>query len=408
MKKHIFNIIFYGLIAVVVLFILLSILPGLFSAPVTIETAESYTYDECVDFYGIAVRDEVLISSGDAHDFVEFVASDGNRVGKDSVVAYYTSGNGGLDFQQIETLNTKIDILTDVISGNVQASSVVLEQNSHSSLLNYLNSVESGDLLLTSSSLPEVQRSLSKKDIKLNGTARYESALSEYSERKAALLASTGESEYPVKSPGAGFFYSGYDGYERFKLGDLEGLTVEKLNTLLNAAPDPIANTYIGKIQNSPVWYFAGIFDSELAADFSEGKQTVLKFDYPDGTIKNLAAVIYEISNDSEGKTAVLFECSSLTEKEFSLRKEDCSLVRNTYTGIKVSNSALRVVDGQDGVYVLVGQKVTFKPVTVVYSGDSFSIVAPSSSTSSKVLVENDSVVCGGKDMFDGKVINVQ
>lgn len=409
MKKHIFNIVFYGLVAVVLLFILLSFIPGLFSSSVTLETAESYTYDVCVDFYGIAVRDEVVICSENAHSFVEYSVADGSRIAKNSVVAYYMTGTASApDYQQIDMLSEKMEVLTDIISGNVQASSVVLEQNSHSSLLSYLNSMESRDLRIAAAGVPEVLSSFAKKEIKLNGTERYEVALSQYSGQKTALLATVGEIEHPVRAPGAGFFYSGYDGYERLTLNDVSGLTVEKVNALLDMSADAITDTYIGKIQNSPVWYFTGIFDSAVVSDFSEGKWTTLKFEYADGTAKSLSAVVSEISNDADGKTAVLFELSTLTEKEFSLRKENCSLVLNTYKGIKVSNSALRVVDGRDGVYVLVGQKVTFKPVNVIYSADTFSIVTPDASASSRLLVENDSVVCGGKDMFDGKVINVQ
>ena len=73
-----------------------------------------------------------------------------------------------------------------------------------------------------------------------------------------------------------------------------------------------------------------------------------------------------------------------------------------------MSNNALRVVDGQNGVYVLVGKKVTFKPVDIVYSSDTFSIVKSNAQVTSRILTANDEVVCGGKDMFDGKVLNVQ
>ena len=99
--------------------------------------------------------------------------------------------------------------------------------------------------------------------------------------------------------------------------------------------------------------------------------------------------------------------CEILTNFEFEIRKADCRLITTTYSGLKVSNDALRVVDGQEGVYVLVGQKIVFKPVEVIYSSDDFTLVSSSGSTGSRVLKENDEVVVGGKDLFDGKVVNV-
>ena len=75
---------------------------------------------------------------------------------------------------------------------------------------------------------------------------------------------------------------------------------------------------------------------------------------------------------------------------------------------MKVSNKALRVVDGADGVYVLIGQKVVFKPVEILFSTDEFSIVKAKSDYNARRLTVNDEVICGGKDMFDGKIVNAK
>lgn len=97
-----------------------------------------------------------------------------------------------------------------------------------------------------------------------------------------------------------------------------------------------------------------------------------------------------------------------MTDKELSLRRENCKLINSTYSGLKVSNNALRVVDGEDGVYVLIGQKVVFKPVEILFSTESFSIVKAKSDYNSRRLTVNDEVICGGKDMFDGKIVNAK
>ena len=89
------------------------------------------------------------------------------------------------------------------------------------------------------------------------------------------------------------------------------------------------------------------------------------------------------------------------------MRKEKCKMLINTYSGLKVSNEALRISDGQTGVYVLIAKTIVFKPVTVLFSTDSFSIVEPCKTVSSRVLTHNDEVILGGKDLFDGKVVGV-
>ena len=84
-----------------------------------------------------------------------------------------------------------------------------------------------------------------------------------------------------------------------------------------------------------------------------------------------------------------------------------------TYEGIRVSNSAIRIKDGETGVYTVVGSKVVFKKTTVLYNYGSYSIcaipvnpaypnrkdIAYSSGTE---LSLHDSVIIDGDDIYDG------
>lgn len=410
MKKKWFKIVAYCLIAVLVFFILANIFSNMvFQDNVTLETAEDYTYSECIDFSGIAVRDETLLYSDGAHGSVMYLQQDGHRVAKDSIVAFYTKQSVNAEgMDRLVYLNDKIDVLEQIVSSNVQSTTVVLEQQVQSNIIDYLNECDGRDVLSVGEELSALEISLSKKDVKMNGTSQYSQLLTQLQDEKKEILATNKDQEYSVTAPIAGYFYSGFDGYESLTFADVEALTPEKLEQMLQMQAQPVSDSYIGKLQDTPVWYFCGLFDSDGISDLKENNQVALKFDLNDGSVRNISATIYSISEDADGKCAVVFECSLLTEKEFSLRKESCSLVRKTYTGIKVSNNALRVVDGQNGVYVLVGKKVTFKPVDIVYSSDTFSIVKSNAQVTSRILTANDEVVCGGKDMFDGKVLNVQ
>ena len=60
-------------------------------------------------------------------------------------------------------------------------------------------------------------------------------------------------------------------------------------------------------------------------------------------------------------------------------------------------------------MFVLVGQRVVFKPVQDLHSFDSgisYSIVTASKTSGTRMLMENDEVLTNGKDMFDGKVVS--
>ena len=100
------------------------------------------------------------------------------------------------------------------------------------------------------------------------------------------------------------------------------------------------------------------------------------------------------------------------------MRVTSAEIVRRTYNGMRIRTDSLRVsqgisgiADGTSGVYVLSGVRLVFKPVTILFRNDDlgFAIVsAPSGPLSAeRMIYETDSVVIGGKEIYDGKIVNI-
>ena len=79
--------------------------------------------------------------------------------------------------------------------------------------------------------------------------------------------------------------------------------------------------------------------------------------------------------------------------------------MKRSYKGFKIDSDALRIVDDEYGVYVLSAQRVIFKPVEILYSNDDFLIV-DAAGTGSRALTSKDEVIIGGKDLYNGKIVN--
>ena len=58
------------------------------------------------------------------------------------------------------------------------------------------------------------------------------------------------------------------------------------------------------------------------------------------------------------------------------------------------------------GIYCLVGREARFKPVEVVYSGDSFVLVRPTASSEAQKLRPGEQVILSARGLFDGKVLD--
>ena len=103
------------------------------------------------------------------------------------------------------------------------------------------------------------------------------------------------------------------------------------------------------------------------------------------------------------------------------LRNETVQITVNSYTGLRISKSAIHdgnveVADGSgeiqrvQGVYVRHGSQLEFKEVSIMYAGPDFVIIDETPDegilVSGETLKLNDEVVIKGEDLFEGK--NVQ
>ena len=74
------------------------------------------------------------------------------------------------------------------------------------------------------------------------------------------------------------------------------------------------------------------------------------------------------------------------------------------YTGFKISNTSIRTVDGEKGVYIVRGNLMGFRKIHVLYSTDAFSIV-DNPKDSSDYIKLYDNVVTEGVDLYDNKLV---
>ena len=87
------------------------------------------------------------------------------------------------------------------------------------------------------------------------------------------------------------------------------------------------------------------------------------------------------------------------------LRMADVQIITDEYSGYRISNSAIREVDSQKGVYVLRGNMVQFRKINILYSTEDYSIVENVKDDSSYIR-QYDTIITEGVDLYDGKVLS--
>ncbi len=396
----------------VIVYLAAGIVPSIFSSEaITVKAAESIVYDDVITVSGIALRDEILISAATVPASIDYKVSDGNRVSiGDTVATYSTETSENVDHLALDSIERQVALLNSCVSSTTQYDLKALDERTKESIRNHLTASGSGNLSDCLETSAQVQSYFIKRDMKATGDkSYYRQILSNCESSRNMILTGNSSKQTAVNAVQAGYFSSAYDGYEELKSSQHETASVESVNTLLKQTPKTRSENYIGKVQHFSYWSYLCTVPSSESQRFEVGSTWTLRFDTAMYGVKNVSMTVISVSEPSDNQVAVVFESSFFDDGIYSLRIADAQIVLQSYSGFRVDRDAIRVSDGDTGVYVVSGAKLVFKPVTVLFRNEErgFVVVAPKGQSSSRKLMLNDAVVVGGKEVYDGKVVNI-
>ncbi len=245
----------------------------------------------------------------------------------------------------------------------------------------------------------------------------YTAELKSLSREKERLNASLSGNRAITSAPASGYFYSTVDGYENsFTVDRLESLTAEEFEKLSDTIPDQnVIKKSAGKIVLNSSWYIALSVDKFTAEQFRDGVAYPITFQYSNNTELDMK-LERRITRSDKDVTILIFSSRQMPKDFDFSRCQTVELPNTDHEGLRISTSALRVKDGQVGVYVVVGSKVIFKTTEVLYTYGSYTVCAipkdpnyPSrhniAYSSKSQLSLHDAVVIDGNDIYDGMMI---
>ena len=108
------------------------------------------------------------------------------------------------------------------------------------------------------SSEETLQIAFNKKAVNFDGDAVYSEKLNDYLNERSSIIEKYTSVEKNVYSTVAGYFYSGFDGFESLLSADASGMTVSQLDGILASEGETCPSDYVGKVQTTPYWVYAG------------------------------------------------------------------------------------------------------------------------------------------------------
>ena len=384
-----------------------------FSADIETEYATLVTDSDVVPLDAYIMRSESVIfaASATSGHSVGYVFSDGTKVHGGQVVANIYTGDGSSD-EAIVDLDRRIDLLesSNLTDGMTSSDTYVID----SKIQNYYYLIHQSTLLGNYSNLTkrrdELLTLINKRRILTGVTTGYSDRSASLTAERALLSAGQDTIAESVEAPYAGYFYSTTDGYEStFSASKVESLTLAEFDKMLSSQPTRYSDRAVGKMVSDFNWYIVCETTRDSLRYFTKGYSYYVNFPYNDDiSIKmTLSNVVSEVGSD---RVLLVLETERIPE-DFSFRRmQPVELVRSSYTGYRVPISAARLVDGKQGVYIMIGNTIEFREIDILHEMDGYYIVAEQDPVNDPDYASKlglyDQIVVSGKNLYDGKLIS--
>lgn len=413
-KKYLKSVVAYFFTAVICIGIMVYIGYSLVRSGgdnITVVPAEKTTLDERESYTGYIMRQEkVLYSSSEGG--VSYQFTDGERASRDSIVARVYSGSGGDEIRtKLVKFDNKISILSRSIveDGTKFVGTEIIDKEISALYTEIMEKKSEGDIDFALRKYDELNILLNRRKIIVGTVSDFDYQVSSLEAQEAALISGLGDAYTEITASQSGYFYSGVDGYESvFSADKADNMTVADFDSMISAKPESGSGYAIGKMVTGFKWYVAAEINVEDMKKYTVDREYDIMFPYNSDRIITMnldRAIVPE-----NGKRCVLVFSSSENPQNFNyLRAQNVYIIREGYTGYKVPSSAVRVIDGVRGVYILSGSTVRFKKITPLIEADGYFIVEEQDTMSDDSLANYlgycDLVITSGKDLYDGKVI---
>lgn len=369
------------------------------------DTEEAVLCDinENVPFNGVIIRNEKVVTySGEGA--IDYLYPDGSKVSVNSAIAeIYSSDEGIYAKRKIQKLNEQISDLERAQSPGttnyVQPETLKTKiDDEYRQILTYSLNNDFTSLNKVKSDMSVV---MNIYNIITNISKDYNAKISDL-KNEAAELESKSTLVDTISAAEAGYFVSYCDGYEsELNNESIDSLTQEDIERITDGANNPnIPDGAIGKMFDDYSCSIVGVVDADKR--IIEGDTLQIMFS-ASNNVYDVEVVSVKPAEDDD-KYIIVLSCDRLDEVLVKSRVQSIELIFEEYQGIKVPRKAIRFNGEQKGVYVILGNEITFKKIDVIYEGDDF-VVSKNTSDEEFLLLYDQILleVVSNKDVSDSK-----
>ncbi len=375
------------------------------SSPYKTEIALNRDMQSIIKTEAFIVRDETYITTDNSGGTVVSIAEDGKRVSSgDNVAVVFPSSESAATYVRMKELEKEIEYYSQLknrvgIGTNTPASYSKLIDEACIEFITTSRETIGSDF---DESLTDLRDAITARQLAVGTELSVDAKLAELQAELITL--SSGNAEYKtIASPNSGYYIGSVDGYEKtVDYNKVDSLTCKEIETLINSKRQDTPANVMGKLVDEFDWYFVCTVPYSESGSIDVGKS--VKVNVPNTAVGTINCTVMHKGDREDDKVSVVIKCNLMNRNLANLRIHDIEIIVDDYVGIKISNDAIREVDGEKGVYVQRGNLIQFRKINIIYSAEDYSVVE--SVADSAYLQQYDSVITQGVDLYDGKVVS--
>ena len=398
--KSYFTVLLWILLAAIAAYFGYNVVSSLY-APLM--TATVTPYEAGAGYYasGFVVREEELLYS--QYGTTVLNCAEGAHVAANDTVAT------GYRSEDAKTRQTRIDELSGQIEQLQYAWSAVssvydqaaLDADIAGDLAQLSRYLALRDMNSVSDLSPELKGLILRRTGSDSDSGSLQARISTLQAELETLEAQSAGDTSAILAGKAGTFSAAVDGYESVLTPErLMEMTVAEFESV---QPDETDANAIGRLVTSATWYYACVVPASELSGVEEGNRATLTFarDYYQPVTMRVA----RLDGNEAGSRLLVLSSDRALQNVTLLRQQSAEIVFTSYSGLRVPKSAVRVENGQTGVYILEGTLAKWKPITILHdTGESYVVTLDTSSTNN--LWPGDELIINAKNLYDGKVVN--
>lgn len=390
------------------------------SVDVSTQRTQIITDESYASFKGYIFRDEHVVEAENA--IADYPFRNGEKISVGAVFAEIYQSADGLSPEalrdgqkQINALLSQIELLEDSVSGSHRIADIKkVNEEIDRAYYDFIDAVSSYSFAAANMSGEKLIGGINDRLVmtgKLEETSHIITTLED--ERQNLLLTLAGGDKQSLVAEESCYFYRETDGYEGiFDYSRVMSMTAEEFSYMLSASLPEQSLCVIGKKIVDPKWYAVMVADMRFCAMVEVGD--VIDVTFADNGSKVIDMTVERVCPATDNSYAiVVFSSRELPEDFDFARMQSMRILTDSVSGYRVPSEAVVECYGERGVYILSGNIVEFRRITVIGQGDGYFIVntydgddAEENLSDIPYLNINDLIITSGGNLYDGKILD--